>query len=139
MAEYDPPDITYIKLALDGFATCGPECRMVKPHLADLLYLLDGGAPPDPSEMIEFATEALRREVPKLIEALAIHKRELEQAAAMFEQIMVLPIEMYSPEAEDMRCKAYQAHKKLYDNKYDKRRAYYRLQRDGKMLNQDDD
>lgn len=135
--EYEPPDITYIKMALDGFAKSGPECRMVKPHIADYLDL-STPVPVNPEELLEPATEALRREFPKLIAELAIYKRELEQAQDAFAEMMRMPVEFYTAEADALIRLAYNHHKAISDNRYTKLRASRKLQYAGTMLGQDD-
>lgn len=131
-ATYDPPDIAYIKMALDGFSVSGPECRMVKPHIADY-HLLDPPVPSNPEELVEPSTEALRREVPKLIEELAIHRRELAKVRADL-------LDMSSGRLDDylLHTCMINMHHALYRSWSERHRMRCELQGQGKMMHQDE-
>ena len=125
--KYEPPDIAYINQALDGFARYGGDARMVMPHIPIMPWEDHVRNP-----KVEQATAAMVREVPKLIEELAIYKREAEQN----EKAMRL-IAMCTDPMESSRL-AGDALRRAYDRLEGRRRAVYRLVMAGTMMSQDD-
>lgn len=125
--DFEPPDITYILMALDGFERGGPEVTMIMPHLP--LGPFDECSA---SLVSESGCKALQREVPKLIAELGIVKLELERA-----KLDLLDL-AYTLDIDGARLRAGRMLRALSATSDYRRRAVSRLIDSGKMLVQKD-